>query len=105
MKDGQKNRHCICQISSNLIILKPDINYSFCPYCGNLFIKSPSGNINYTLKPKQKKITTEFDPIKIIRAMKKKRQKKIILLLIKNIIFLMMKNIIKILYLIQSIYI
>ena len=74
MKDEKKNRYCNCEHSSNKIILKPEINHSFCENCGCIILKSSSGNIYYTVKPKHQQKKTELEPINIISTMKKKTE-------------------------------
>ena len=72
MKDINENRYCNCQISTDKNILKPNVNHSFCDKCYSILIKNPDGTINYTLKPKQKQKPTEFNPIEIMKIMKKR---------------------------------
>ena len=74
-----KNRHhkyCICQISSDKEILKPNVNYSFCEKCGCVIIKNQDGTINFTLKPKQNKKPYDLSPIEFVKHMKKKTEEK-----------------------------
>lgn len=67
-------KYCNCSISSNKLILKSNINHSFCNKCGSILIKTSNNNIYYTLKQKQKQKETEFNPIDIIKSMKKKTE-------------------------------
>ena len=71
-KDLKDNKYCNCQIYSDKNIIKPNKNYSFCEKCGSILIKDGNNNICYTIKPKQKQKPIEFNPIEIIKAMKKK---------------------------------
>ena len=68
------NKYCNCSSSSNKLILKANINHSFCSKCGSVLIKTSNNNIYYTLKQKQKQKEAEFDPIEIIKSMKKKTE-------------------------------
>ena len=74
MKDERKNRCCNFQILNNRITSKPKINYSFCEKCGTVFIKGSDGNLHLIIKSKHRKKPQEFEPIEIIRAMKKKTE-------------------------------
>jgi DNA-directed RNA polymerase subunit M/transcription elongation factor TFIIS len=67
-------KYCNCSISPNKLILKSNINHSFCNKCGSILIKTSNNNIYYTLKQKQKQKETEFNPIEIIKSMKKKTE-------------------------------
>ena len=71
-KNGNEKKYCNCPVSKNKLLLKTSINYSFCEKCGSILIKSSSGKLNYTIKQKQKIKPVEFDPIEIIKSMKKK---------------------------------
>ena len=71
-KNANEKKYCNCPVSINKLILKSTINHSFCEKCGSILIKSSSGKINYTIKQKQKIKQVEFDPIEIIKSMKKK---------------------------------
>lgn len=71
-KNGNEKKYCNCPISKNKLILKSSINHSFCEKCGSVLLKSNSGKINYTIKQKQKIKPVEFDPIEVIKSMKKK---------------------------------
>ena len=71
-KNGNEKKCCNCPVSKNKIILKPSIDHSFCEKCGSILLKSSSGKINYTIKQKQKIKPVEFDPVEIIKSMKKK---------------------------------
>ena len=71
-KNGNEKKYCNCPISKNKLILKSSINHSFCEKCGSVLLKSSSGKINYTIKQKQKIKPVEFDPIEVIKSMKKK---------------------------------
>ena len=71
-KDLKDNKYCNCQIYSDKNIIKPNKNYSFCEKCGSILIKDGNNNICYTIKPKQKQKPIEFNPIEIIKSMKKK---------------------------------
>ena len=71
-KNGNEKKCCNCPVSKNKIILKSSINHSFCEKCGSVLLKSSSGKINYTIKQKQKIKPVEFDPVEIIKSMKKK---------------------------------
>ena len=71
-KNGNEKKYCNCPVSKNKLILKSSINHSFCEKCGSVLLKSSSGKINYTIKQKQKVKPVEFDPIEIIKSMKKK---------------------------------
>ena len=62
-------------ISINNSIFEANINHTFCEKCGSIILKGPKGNIYYTLKNKQKKGPIEFDPITIIKLMKKRTEK------------------------------
>ena len=70
-KDLKENKYCNCQIYSETNIKKKK-NYSFCEKCGSILIKDGNNNICYTIKPKQKQKPIEFNPIEIIKSMKKK---------------------------------
>ena len=70
----KSDKYCNCKVSSNKLILKSSVNYSYCENCGSILIKTSSGNIYYTVKPKQKIKPVEFSPIEIIRTMKKKTE-------------------------------
>ena len=74
MKEERKNRCCNFQILNNRITSKPKINYSFCEKCGTVFIKGSDGNLHLIIKSKHRKKPQEFEPIEIIRAMKKKTE-------------------------------
>ena len=71
-KNGNEKKYCNCPVSKNKIILKSSINHSYCEKCGSVLLKSSSGKINYTIKQKQKIKPVEFDPVEIIKSMKKK---------------------------------
>ena len=71
-KNGNEKKYCNCPVSKNKLLLKSSINYSFCEKCGSVLLKSSNGKINYTIKQKQKIKPVEFDPIEIIKSMKKK---------------------------------
>ena len=71
-KNGNEKKCCNCPVSKNKIILESSINHSFCEKCGSVLLKSSSGKINYTIKQKQKIKPVEFDPVEIIKSMKKK---------------------------------
>ena len=62
---------CNCQTSSNREIFNKEVDYSFCKKCGCILIKDAEGNINFSLKPKQKILPCDINPIDIIRNMKK----------------------------------
>ena len=62
---------CNCQISNDNILLKQDFEHSFCEKCGSILLKNINGNINYTIKQKQKQGPYEINPIEIIKTMKK----------------------------------
>ena len=74
-KNKKQEKICNCSTSTNKQILKSNINHSFCYKCGSILIKSSSGTIHYTLKPKQKLKPIDFSPIELIKAMKKKTEK------------------------------
>ena len=71
-KDLKEKKFCNCQNFSDKYIKKPNNNYSFCEQCGSILIKDGNNNICYTIKPKQKQKSIEFNPIEIIKSMKKK---------------------------------
>ena len=71
-KNEKEKKYCNCPVSNNKLLLKSSINYSFCEKCGSILLKSSSGKLNYTIKQKQKIKPVEFDPIEIIKSMKKK---------------------------------
>ena len=73
MKDEKKNGCCNKKISD--LIFETNINHTFCEKCGTIILKGPTGNIYYTLKNKQKKGPIEFNPIEIIKSMKKRTEK------------------------------
>ena len=73
-KSKKQNKYCNCQSPSDKAILKQDVIYSFCKNCGSILLKSQEGIINYTLKPKQKRLPYEIDPVIIIKQMKKKTE-------------------------------
>ena len=75
LNDKKQNKICNCLNSNNKEIFKSTVNRSFCDKCGSVLIKSSNGKINYTVKPKQKIRPVEYDPIEIIKAMKKKTEK------------------------------
>ena len=68
-------RYCNCNVSYNKDILLAYVNNSFCQHCGCILLKESNGTIHYTLKQKQNIIQSEFNPIKIIKNMKKKTEK------------------------------
>ena len=71
LKYPRHKKICNCLIFSDNEILKHDLNHSFCAKCGSIILKDTYGNINYTIKPKQKKFSIEINPIDMIRTMKK----------------------------------
>ena len=71
-KEINQGKYCNCLASCNKEILKSNINHSYCNKCGSVLIKDKLGKIYYTIKTKQKIEKIEFNPIDIIRAMKKK---------------------------------
>ena len=75
MKDEKKIRCCHSQISFNNSLFETNLNHTFCDKCGSIILKSLTGNIYYTLKNKQKKGPIEFNPIEIIKSMKKRTEK------------------------------
>ena len=74
MKDNMQHNYCNCQIPTNRKILKEYINHSFCQQCGSILLKGEDNKIYYTMKAKQKIKSTEFNPISIIKSMKKKTE-------------------------------
>ena len=62
---------CNCLDSNDNDILNIELKHSFCTKCGSILIKNTNGNINYTIRPKQKKFPFEINPIDIIKTMKK----------------------------------
>ena len=74
-KNLKQEKICNCSNPTNKDIFKHTINHSFCNKCGSILIKSNHGNIHYTLKPKQKQKPIDFDPIQLIKSMKKKTEK------------------------------
>ena len=70
LKYPRHKKICNCLIFSYNEILKHNINHSFCSRCGSIILKDTFGNINYTIKPKQKKFSIEVNPIDIIKTMK-----------------------------------
>ena len=74
MKDEEIIRCCNYQLSNNKILFDSNIKYSFCEKCGSILLKSPRGEIFYTVKSKHKKRPIEFSPIEIIKSMKKKTE-------------------------------
>ena len=73
-KNEKKNRCCNSPMLANNIIIEQEINHSFCKNCGSIYIKTPCGNIHYTIKPKHKKHKAEIEPLKIIKVMKKRTE-------------------------------
>ena len=71
-KEINQEKYCNCLVSCNKEILKSNINHSYCNKCGSVLLKDKFGKIYYTLKSKQKIQEIEFNPIDIIRAMKKR---------------------------------
>ena len=67
----RQSKLCNCRISSNQNIRKEGVNHSFCEKCGSILIKDSEGNIYYTLKSKQKKLSNDINPISLIKNMKK----------------------------------
>ena len=74
-KNLKQEKICNCTNPTNKDIFNQTINHSFCNKCGSILIKSNHGNIHYILKPKQKQKPIDFDPIQLIKAMKKKTEK------------------------------
>jgi hypothetical protein len=74
-KNLKQEKICNCSNPTNKDIFKHTINHSFCNKCGSILIKSNHGNIHYILKPKQKQKPIDFDPIQLIKSMKKKTEK------------------------------
>ena len=70
-KNGKQTKYCNCQSSSNTKILRNEIKHSFCEKCGCVLLKGSNGTIYYTMKPKQKRLPYELNPITIIKLMKK----------------------------------
>ena len=75
-KNTSQKKYCNCQISSDTKILKKEVNHSFCEKCGSIILKGANGTIYYTLKPKQKRLPYEFNPINIFQSMKKMSEEK-----------------------------
>ena len=73
MIDKKQEKYCLCDNSTNKIIIKAD-NYSFCQQCGSILLKGEDNKIYHTMKKKQKIKPTEFDPIELIKTMKKKTE-------------------------------
>ena len=73
-KHTRTDKYCNCNKSSDKSILKEDKHHSFCQHCGCVLIKTPGGNIYYTLKTKQKRLPLDLSPISLIRHMKKKTE-------------------------------
>ena len=69
-------KYCNCNESSNKEILKSKKDNSFCEKCGSIILKSSNGTLYYLLKSKQKRVYCEFNPISIIKRMKKKTEDK-----------------------------
>ena len=75
MKEETKFRCCrFPALNNNKLLFESKINYTFCKNCGNIFLKSPTGIINHTVKSSNKKKPVEFNPIEIINSMKKKTE-------------------------------
>ena len=75
-KDTKEKKYCNCSFSPNIDILKKNLTQSFCNNCGSILLKAPDSiNIYYTLKSKQKIKKAEFNPIDIIKNMKKITEK------------------------------
>jgi len=74
MKNNNQNKYCNCQNFSNDNLINIEKNYFFCEKCGSILIKISNNNFYYTMKSKQKINRTEFNPIEIIRSMKKKTE-------------------------------
>ena len=70
----RQNKYCNCRESTNKIILKSEINCSFCDKCGSILLKDEEGNIFYTVKSKQHRLPYDLNPITIIKNMKKKTE-------------------------------
>ena len=68
-------KYCNCNISSDKDILHFSLHNSFCQSCGCILLKDTNGKIHYTLKQKQNVINYEFNPMEIIKNMKKKTEK------------------------------
>ena len=75
-KSTSQKKYCNCQISSDTKILKKEVNHSFCEKCGSILLKGANGTIYYTLKPKQKRLPYELNPINIFQSMKKMSEEK-----------------------------
>ena len=71
MKIFRPRKICNCTFPVDKNILKRKCGHSFCKNCGSIMIKNTNGSINYTLKPKQKQIPNQTNPIDIILSMKK----------------------------------
>ena len=69
-------KYCNCHESSDEEILKPNVENSFCEKCGSIMLKSSNGTIFYLLKSKQNRVYYEFNPVNIIKRMKKKTEDK-----------------------------
>ena len=70
----RQDKYCNCRESTNKIILKSEINCSFCDKCGSILLKDEEGNIFYTVKSKQHRLPYDLNPITIIKNMKKKTE-------------------------------
>ena len=70
----RQRKYCNCPKLTNKEIFKYHLSHSFCDKCGCVLIKDTDGNIYYTLKPKQKILPSEQNPITIIKNMKKKTE-------------------------------
>ena len=75
-KSIKQSKYCNCQTSSNKKILKQDVNHSFCEKCGCILLKGSNGTIYYTMKAKQKRLPFEFNPISVIKSMKRMTEEK-----------------------------
>ena len=69
-------KYCNCHESSDEEILKPNVENSFCEKCGSIMLKSSNRTIFYLLKSKQNRVYYEFNPVNIIKRMKKKTEDK-----------------------------
>ena len=74
IKNTVQSKYCNCKNSSKNNIIDIESNYSFCDKCGSIIIKNMNNDIYYTMKSKQTRHSIEFNPIEIIKSMKKKTE-------------------------------
>ena len=76
-KAKKQHKYCNCQTPTDKLILKENINHSFCQKCGSVLLKTQEGSIYYTLKSKQKRQPYDLSPIELIKHMKMKTEEEL----------------------------